>query len=217
MNLPARLRILRAQETYAGLNREVSGRTIPVVCFERDYIGGLATDKVPPSSYLREGYAERLAALLGKAAASNIIVGRSSGPAMEAMFDDGDEIIQEDPATGLPAEIVVSDLTGSFADYERSLLEMAKDYARPVNARAGKVLRLRDFAETYLRSFSERYAHIQSEYRKRRRAFDSLFMHCRYDPAGSFAYRWECVLRRLDNTDAAALERAIRDHVAVLQ
>ena len=30
-----------------------------------------------------------------------------------------------------------------------------------------------------------------------RRAFDRLFKHCNYDPAGSFAYRWECVLRRL--------------------
>jgi len=217
MNLPSRIRILRTQETYAGLNREVTGRTIPVVCFERDYLGGVATDKVPSASYLKEGYADRLAALLGKAAASNIIVGRAMEQVMQAMFDDGDEIIHEDPVTGLPVEIVVGDPTGSFADYQRSLLEIAKDYARPVNTRAGKVPRLGEFAETYLRSFRDRFIHLQGDYHKRRRAFANLFKHCRHDPAGSLAYRWECVLRRLDETNAEALVQAIREHISVLK
>jgi hypothetical protein len=213
MNVPARYRILRTQETYKGLNREVSGRTIPVVCFERGYLGGLATDKVPSSRYLREGYANRLAALLGKAAASNIIVGRAVEQGLQAIFDDGDEIVLEDQVTGLPSEIVIGDPTGSFADYKRSLLEMAKDYARPVNLRDGKVPRLGEFAEVYLRSFRERFNQLQGDYRKRRRAFDNLFKHCRYDPAGSFAYRWECVLQRLDGADAGALARAIGEHM----
>jgi len=217
MNLPARVRILRTQETYAGLNREVSGRTIPVVCFERGYLGGLATDKVPPSRYLKEGYASRLAALLGRAAASNIIVGRAIEPGMEAMFDDGDEIILEDQVTGLPSEIMVGDATGSFADYQRNLLEMAKDYARPVNLRDGKVPRLGEFAGIYLRSFQERFGQLQGDYRKRRRAFDNLFKHCRYDPAGSFGYRWECILRRLNEADADTLARAIREQIDVLK
>jgi hypothetical protein len=216
MNLPGRIRILRTQETYLGLNREVSGRSVPVISFERDYLGGLATDKVPPSRYLKAGYADRLAALLGKAAAANLIVGRAMEQARQAMFDDGDEVIQEDPVNGLPVELVVSDPTGSFSDFQRSLLEMAPDYARPVNLRAGKVPDLREFAETYLRSFRERFVYLQGEYRKRRRAFDSLFKHCRYDRAGSFAYRWECVLRRLDETDAETLVQTMRAHIAVL-
>jgi hypothetical protein len=215
MNLPGRIRILRTQETYHGTSGEVRGRTIPVVSFERDYLGGLATDKVPSSRYLKEGYADRLAVLLGRAAASNLIVGRALEQTLQAMFDDGDEIIKESE-TGLPAEIVVSDPTGSFADYRRSLLELAKDYARPVNARAGKVPRLREFAESYLRSLRDRFLHLQGEYRKRRRAFDMLFKHCHYDPAGSFAYRWECVLRRLHETDADALVRVVREHIEVL-
>jgi len=217
MNLPARYRILRTQETYSGLNREVSGRTIPVVCFERGYLGGLATDKVPPSRYLKEGYAEHLAALLGKAAASNIIVGRATELGRQAMFDDGDEIVLEDQATGMPSEIVVGDPTGSFVDYQRRLLEMAGAYARPVNLRAGKVPRLGEFAEAYLQAFRDRFGQLQGDYRKRRRAFDSLFKHCRYDPAGSFAYRWECVLRRLNETDADALALAVREQIDVLK
>jgi hypothetical protein len=217
MNLPGRIRILRTTETYCGMNREISGRTIPVICFERDYLAGLATDKVPPSHYLKAGYAGRLAALLGRAAATNLIVGRAMEQARQAMFDDGDEVIQEDPLTGLPVELLVSDPTGSFSDYQRSLLEMAPDYARPVNLRDSKVSDLREFAEAYLQSFRARFVHLQGEYRKRRRAFDHLFKHCRHDRAGSFAYRWECVLRRLDETDVEALMRTIREHIDVLQ
>ena len=216
MNLPARYRVLRTKETYSGPNREVSGQTIPVVCFERGYLSGLATDKVPASRYLREGYAEHLAALLGKAAASNIIVGRAREGGLQAMFDDGDEIVLEDPRTGLPTEIVVGDPTGSFVDYRRGLVEMAADYARPVKLREGKVPQPPAFAEAYLRAFRERFGQLQGDYRKRPRAFDSLFKHCRYDPAGSFAYRWECVLRRLNATDADALALALRGHIGIL-
>ena len=36
------------------------------------------------------------------------------------------------------------------------------------------------------------------------------------DAGGSFAYRWECVLRRLDQTDVDALIEAIREHIWVL-
>ena len=69
------------------------------------------------------------------------------------------------------------------------------------------------FAEAYLESFEERFAHIQGEYRKRRRAFDTLFKHCRYDPGGSFGFRWECVLRRLDQTPLEPLIQAIRKNI----
>jgi hypothetical protein len=41
-------------------------------------------------------------------------------------------------------------------------------------------------------------------------------LHCDYDPAGSFAFRWDCVLRRLDTTDAGNLLEAIRQHIWVL-
>jgi hypothetical protein len=217
MNLPARLRVLRTREKYAGTNPEVRGLTLPVVCFERGYLGGLATDKVPPSRYQKEGYPIVLAALLGRAAAPNIIVGRIMEHGGQTIFDDGDEIVMEDPMTGLPSELIVGDPSGAFADYQRDLVALAKDYARPVNLRAGKVPQLRAFAEAYLRAFEERFVQIQGDYRRRRRAFDHLFKHCRYDIAGSFARRWECVLRRLDETDAGALTLAIRGQIGVLQ
>ncbi len=65
--------------------------------------------------------------------------------------------------------------------------------------------------------FAQHFLHIQGDYRKRRRAFDTLFKHCKYDDGGSFAFRWECVLRRLDQTNADALVEAVRRQIFVLQ
>ena len=72
------------------------------------------------------------------------------------------------------------------------------------------------FATAYLDAFREQFLHIQGDYRKRRRAFDTLFKHCKYDAGGSFAFRWECVLRRLDQTNPDALVDAIRQQIWVL-
>ena len=74
-----------------------------------------------------------------------------------------------------------------------------------------------EFGRAYLAGLREQFLHIQEDYRKRRRAFDTLFKHCKYDPAGSYGYRWECVLRRLDSTDANALVEAVARHVRALQ
>ena len=57
---------------------------------------------------------------------------------------------------------------------------------------------------------------MQADYRLRRRAFDAMFRHTHYDPKGSFAYRWEQVLRRLDQTDLEQLVAEIRRHIYVL-
>ena len=71
-----------------------------------------------------------------------------------------------------------------------------------------------DAADADLRRIE--FLKLLREYRKRRRAFDNLFKHCRYDRAGSFAYRWECVLHRLDQTDVDKVIAAIRQQIWVL-
>lgn len=210
MHLPQGISLLRTREVYAGPNQAVAGQTIPVVYFERDYLRGQATDKLPVSKYLNRAYTRRLAQLLGCAAAVNIICGRAMEHPLQVMFDDGDEVVMDDPATGLPADLLVSDPTGAFSDYRRGLLDVAAEYARPVNARADKVPDPREFAATYLASFRDEFVRIQRDYRRRRRSFDTMFKHLPYDPAGSFACRWEFVLRRLDLTDAEALVTAVR-------
>ena len=244
MNLIRRVGLRRLIEIYKGTNEQFRGEAIRTFYFEREYLPGTATDKLSPLKYARSGYGARLAELLGRAAASNLIVGRAQevekppgshegdeilgragaasltpGAAQEAekrpIFDDGDELVREGE-DGLPAEILVVDYTGAFVEYKLPLAAFAAHYARPANSRDKLVPDPEAFATAYLDAFRDQFLHIQGDYRKRRRAFDNLFKHCQYDPAGSFAYRWECVLRRLDQTNPYALVDAIRQHIQVL-
>ena len=215
VNLPSRVIIRRLTETYNGTNTRYRNHSIRTTYFEREYLEGIATDKLPLEKYSQTGYATRLAALLGKAAASSIIVGRSLDIGKRPIFDDGDEVVHEND-DGLPVDIMLGDHSGAFGEYREPLAHFAAHYARPVNIREKVLHAPREFARLYLDAFQERFLHIQGDSRKRRRAFDTLFKHCKYDKAGSFAYRWECVLRRLDETDAAGLVAAIRGHIRAL-
>jgi hypothetical protein len=73
---------------------------------------------------------------------------------------------------------------------------------------------VRAFAEVYVDAFLERFREIQDMYQTRRGAFDSLFSHRRYDPHGSFAYRWAQVLTRLDEANPKELADGIRDAIS---
>ena len=215
MNLCRRVFMRRLNERYQGSHSSFQGQTIRTTYFEREYLPGIASDKLPLDWYARPEYAARLAPLLGRAAASSIVVGRSLN-ATRAAFDDGDEVVCEGEE-GLPTEILLGDHSGAFTDYKLPLETFAADYARPVNRREALLADPQEFARAYLAAFREQFLHIQGDYRKRRRGFDSLFKHCKYDPAGSFAYRWECVLRRLDQTDADALVETIAGQIKVLK
>ncbi|MFO1498381.1 MAG: hypothetical protein U1G07_08320 [Verrucomicrobiota bacterium] len=215
MHLCRRSVLRRLNEIYLGNNQRYRGQTIRTPYFEREYLFGIATDKLPLERYERPGYAARLANLLGRAAASSLIVGRSLEETRPA-FDDGDEVVLEGK-DGLPTEILVADHSGAFAEYEQPLHNFAADYARPVNRREAMLPEAVEFARLYLESFRKQFTQVRDDYRMRRNAFDHLFKHCKYDPAGSFAFRWECVLRRLDQTDPTAITEAIRSHIHILK
>ena len=214
MNLCRRVFMRRLNEVYQGANAPYRGQSIRTTYFEREYLPGIATDKLPRDRYGRIGYAEKLASLLGSAAASSLIVGRSFDGSLAA-FDDGDEVVREGD-DGLPLEILLGDHSGAFTEYTLPLETFVTDYARPVNKRDAVVPDPQAFANAYVEAFREQFLHIQGDYRKRRRAFETLFKHCKYDPAGSFAYRWECVLRRLDQTDGHKLVASIQSKIKVL-
>lgn len=215
MNLPSKVTSARIRETYAGMNPAHHGVRCWVVYFEREYIKGCATDKIPVRRYADPAFNLRLARLLGEAAATNMIVGRSHDD-KRVMFDDGDEVIifNED---GQPGHLIVSDHTGTFAEYVYPLQASAAAYAACVNRRSSHMPNPRDFAEHYLKAFQARFEHIQQDYVRRTRAFDNLFNHLPLDPKGSFSFRWQRVLERLAATDAAALSAAIRRHIEVLK
>ena len=66
------------------------------------------------------------------------------------------------------------------------------------------------FAKAYVLAFERALAAAQAAYHERRRAFDELFLHRPFDEAGSGAYRWSCVLRRLDACDPHAVAEALK-------
>jgi hypothetical protein len=212
MELPSRVTAGRIAERYFGKQGHLHGITIWSPYFERDYMPGMATDKIPGYRFENGDFALEFARLIGRAAAPNMIVGRCDLVG-KVLFDDGDEVLMED-ANHLPAEIIVADQTGTFADYRRDLRCFAADYAKPVLKRLACLHEADRFAMTYVEAFLERFSAIQQEYRRRKRAFDTLFKHRERNEGGSFAYRWEMVLDRLQRTDpgelAGLIEKILR-------
>jgi len=215
MKLTRRVIMRRLSEVYRGKNQQYRGQLIRTTYFEREYLAGVATDKLPLENYSRPGHALKLAALLGQTAATSLIVGRALDEGTHPVFDDGDEVVREGD-DGLPCEILIGDHSGSFGEYKKPLEHFAEHYAKPINIRAKYVPEPQYFAETYLAAFREQFLHVQGDYRKRRRAFDTLFKHLNYDAGGSFAYRWEAVLRRLDQADVESVVAAIREKIWIL-
>ena len=213
MNLPRRVTARKVGERYSGYNRRYDGLPIYSAYFERDYIVGLATDKTPAVRFVEHDFAMGFARVLGRAVAPNLIVGRCDLDG-GVIFDDGDELVIEG-ANGVPTEIIVADPTGTFGEYRRDLRDLAPAYAACVNKRLQWLPEPREFGEALLAAFIERFAQIQSEYRKRQRAFDTLFKHQRRDEAGSFAYRWERVLDRLQRANPVELADRIRQNFRV--
>jgi hypothetical protein len=210
MNLVPRVSSRKVVERYTGRNSTYYGQQVWSAYFERDYIAGLATDKIPTGRFGQDDYAMRFARLLGWAAAPNLILGRCHLDG-RVVFDDGDELVIED-CNGLPVGIMVADHTGTFVDYHRDLRESAPAYANSITRRAALVPNPEPFATAFFDAFTERFVLIQKEYRKRRRAFDTLFKHKRRDEGGSFAYRWERVLARLDAADPLLLTERMKEN-----
>jgi len=209
MNLPLRVTAKKISERYApGMG---AGYPIWTPYFEREYIRGIATDKLPPVLFDSTEFALSCARLLGHAAAPNIVAGRCDRTG-SPLFDDGDEVMVLD-SEGMPRDIVVADHTGTFNDYACPLGEFTVKYALPVTRRRGYLRDPDGFAHAYCAAFEERLQRIQEDYRRRRKAFDSLFLHLPAQEPGSLAYRWKRVLARLDETDPHALTDLVRGNI----
>ncbi len=210
MNLPEKMTPRRLREHYRSAIYPdfYSWATY----FERDYINGRATDKIPPSSYASAPFSTAFAHLLGAAAACNIVLGRARLESGQTIFDDGDEVIIFDRFM-MPIDLIVSEPTGSFSNYLRPFADDAHIYADAMNRRKHLMPNFNTAAETYLTAFENRFSRIQSDYRNRRRAFHALFRDRPYNRDGSVAYRWECLLNRLDTITPQDLTAMIRRQI----
>jgi hypothetical protein len=221
MQLPAHVSMRRLTEEYTGSRKEFRNRLFPVIYFERDFITGIPTDKISERKLAETRYALEVARLLGKAAAPNLIVGRCTeiqdSKPQTSNFDTGHELIIEG-SNGLPVEITVSGHSGAFAAWRQTnLLDLALPYAAPVNKRVHLVPDPKAFALAYLDALRAELNHIQSEYEKQRNAFDGLFKHLPRNELGNFAHRWDCVLKRLRETDISLVMSTIRRNITILE
>jgi hypothetical protein len=207
MNLDGPVRRGRIRAVYQGKNTDRHGARYWIPFVQRDYVRGIASNRVPDRYFANSEYALRFAELMGFTAAPNLIVGRGSGK-LDVYFDDGDEVVIDD-GYGLPLDITVTHHTGSFWHYRSPLVAFAAAYARPVNSRLALLDDPQQFADAYVDALITHFQHLQNEYRANRPAFDSLFNFRKIDPNGNFAHRWNCILNRLDRTDADTLREAI--------
>ncbi len=214
VNIAGRVATGKICEVYSGNQVNLCGMRYWTPYFERNYIRGIATDKIVPTQFQgaeNAEYAAKFASLLGRAAAANMIVGRCT-LAGDVLFDDGDEVLILDEQD-MPSDLVVVDYTGAFATYERELHLFAAAYARPINSRIIHVENRMEFVENYVTALMTRFQEIRQVYRDQRAAYDLLFGHRPETEHGCIAYRWKCVLKRLDNTDLAHLETQLRRHL----
>jgi len=211
MPLPGRIDTHRVWVTYRGKASRYAGVRLWTTYFERDFIPGLATDKIPRERYRDEAFTLAFAQLLGQAAAPNLAVGRTTQSGA-VIFDGGDEVLILD-RNGRPHRLVVADHAGTFNECNRPLDTYAVAYAGPVVTRRDLVPDVDAFAEAYVGALATRLRAMQAEYNRRRRAFDTLFKHSKQG-AGTFSWRWARVLARLERTDVAALAEAIRQAIA---
>ena len=147
---------------------------------------------------------------MGEAAATDMIVGRRSSTTGELLFDKNYEVVKTG-ADGLPSEIAVTDHAGSFVDYESEFEDRVGEYAAFIRDR--KELALGEyplFVSSCIEGFRRRLAKTRDAYRARRKAFDGLFSDRPYDTKGSGAYRWSCVLERLDRCDPDMLAEKLK-------
>ena len=124
MNLSPRISTRKLTERYTGKQRQLEGITIWSPYFQRDYIRGFATARLPTDRLRNPDYAITLADLLGGAAAPNLIVGRSNISG-QLIFDDGDEVVAED-TKGMPVDIIVADHTGTFGSFREDLTQLCR-------------------------------------------------------------------------------------------
>jgi len=193
------------------LDEEVPGLgTIPAFFFERLYIPGVVTDKIPTSCYKNPDFVKGLARQLGTAATFTLVLGRASPRNGKIFYDDGDELIQLN-SLSIPVRLVIIETTGSFTDWTTPLLSLlpqclarfrahldkARESGVPPQAITESVAIFAEALRDKLRSIQELTYAPSSGIRR-------LFAD-RPREQGGIRHRWEGILARLLAADAEEL------------
>lgn len=187
---------------------------IPVFFFDRMYVPGVVTDKIPHGLYAKPGFTLKLSGLLGIAAAASLILGRACPRSGHVFFDDGDEVIQLN-GDGLPERLVIADTTGSFTDWSTPVSELlphclwhlAQHLDRAKQNGIGPA-ELKDSAGAFGESLRKEIARMQLLLNDPDSALWSLFADRTNEPGG-IRHRWEAILCRLQAADSRLLFQEI--------
>ncbi len=186
----------------------------PIYYFEREYIPGIVTDKIPSAFYARKGFLPRLAYLLGKSAAACLVLGRSDARTGQVFFDDGDELIQLDE-NGLPDNVVMIETTGSFNDWTTPVARMLShclfhlshhlEKARDQGAREDEI---ESAIHRFAKGLIEEIQRMQRQIDNPQLRLSALFID-RTDENGGIRNRWNGILARIRETDTEELQKII--------
>ncbi|MHC1726936.1 MAG: hypothetical protein AB9866_13170 [Syntrophobacteraceae bacterium] len=200
---------IRLDEELPGLGK------VPAFFFDRQYVTGIVTDKIPISFYKDREFITALAPLLGIAAAFTLVLGRVSPRTGKIFYDDGDELIQFD-YNALPNRLVIIETTGSFTDWTTPLVRLLPQCLSRFRLHLDKALDARVSLRVIHLSISLFAEALLNKIRETKRiagpphyAVHHLFQA--KDPeSGGIRHRWEGILARLAATDLSELENYIR-------
>jgi len=197
------------------LDEEVPGLgPIPEFFFERQYIAGIVTDKIPISCYKNPHFIENLSSLLGETAAFSLVLGRASPSTGKIFYDDGDEVIQLN-SSSVPVRLIILETTGSFTDWTTPLHAMLPQCLIRFRAHLDRAVKSGASPrriKTSVAMFAAALCKKVSETKETASApnIRSLF-NDRPPEQGGIRDRWEGIIHRLETTDVKELRQYIAD------
>lgn len=201
---------IRLEEDIPELGR------IPIFFFDRPYVPGIVTDKIPVTNYGKPGFMLGLARLLGAAAASSLILGRACPRTGHVFFDDGDEIIQLGD-DGLPERLIIADTTGSFTDWSTPVWQLLPHCLWHLAQHLDKAnqceileAELKLFVDAFVKNLCDEITRMQEILNQPDSQLWKLFAD-RSSELGGIRHRWEAMLCRLGETDLEQLLQVIAD------
>ncbi|HYA40641.1 MAG TPA: hypothetical protein VEF34_05030, partial [Syntrophobacteraceae bacterium] len=197
---------IRLDEHVPGLG------AIPAFFFQRQYIAGIVTDKIPIFCYKNPKFIENLSGLLGETAAFSLVLGRSSPSTGRIFYDDGDEVIQLNSIC-VPVRLIIIETTGSFADWTTPLLAMLPQCLIRFRAHLDRAFSSGappHLIKTSIAMFAEAFCKKVSATREIAFAPNvrSLFDD-RPPEQGGMRDRWEGIIHRLETADV----KQLRDYI----
>jgi hypothetical protein len=197
------------------LDEEIPGLgVLPAFFFERPYVQGTVTDKIPLSCYGKPAFLTNLSRLLGAAATFSLVLGKASPVTGKMFYDDGDELVQFDQH-GIPNRLVIIETTGSFTDWTTPLLTLLPQCLTHLRGHLEKGLKkglpmatVQESISIFADSLVEKIREVKAITESPSSGVAGLFRDRKPEPGG-IRNRWEGILSRLRATDCEELREYI--------